>query len=118
MTKKRISVAAAKAKGRRLQQDVRDAILKLHPSLTYNDVRSTGMGQSGLDVQLSEAARELFPWAVECKRKEKINVYADWEQAEANKEDLEPLLIIRKSRKPALAVLKFETLMKLLEKIK
>jgi hypothetical protein len=116
--KKPISVASRKQKGRKLQQYVRDAILRLHPTLTLNDVRSTGMGQSGLDVQLSEAARKLWKWAVECKSKETINVYAEWEQAVANKEDLEPLLVIKKSRKPVLAVLEFDTFMKLLSEDK
>lgn len=106
--------SSAKAKGRRLQQLVRDAILATYKSLTENDVRSTGMGQSGVDVQLSEAAIKEFPYSVECKNKEKLNVYAEWAQATENiLPGTEPLLIIKKNRHDTLAVIKFEHFMEL-----
>jgi len=43
---------SAKAKGRKLQQWVRDQILQRFPTLSTDDVRSTSMGASGEDVQL------------------------------------------------------------------
>ena len=58
---------SAKAKGRKLQQVVRDGVLKRFPSLEPDDVRSTSMGAGGEDVQLSPVARRLFPYQVECK---------------------------------------------------
>lgn len=65
----RISIKAAKAKGAALQKWVRDAILAMHPTLTCDDVRSCPMGSGGVDVQLSEAAKALYPFNVECKAK-------------------------------------------------
>lgn len=105
---------SCKAKGRRHQQTVRDWILKVFDTLTLNDVRSTGMGQSGVDVQLSEAALKLFPYSVECKNRAKIAVYTDWEQAKENKlEGTEPLLVIKANRKEELAIVSLEHFMEL-----
>ena len=88
---------SAKAKGRKLQQWVRDLILESFPSLEADDVRSTSMGAGGEDVQLSPAARRLFPYSVECKSVEKLNVWGAYEQAEANSGEHEPLLIMKKN---------------------
>jgi len=106
---------SAKAKGRKNQQTVRDWILKVFTDLTQNDVRSTGMGQGGVDIQLSEAAIKKFPYSVECKHRAKIAVYTDWEQAKENKmEGTEPLLVIKANRKEELAVISLEHFMELI----
>ena len=58
-----------KAKGRHLQQKIRDDIINTF-KLTENDVRSTSMGAKGCDILLSENARINFPYAIECKSQE------------------------------------------------
>ena len=61
---------SAKAKGRRLQQWVRDQLiekLEVHPE----DVESRSMGAGGEDLIMARAAREKFPYSVECKNQEK-----------------------------------------------
>ena len=65
---------SAKNKGKRLQNDVRDLILETFTELEPDDVRSTTMGDSGEDILLSPAARKLFPFSVECKNQEKLNI--------------------------------------------
>lgn len=101
-----IKPSSAKAKGRRHQQWVRDQILALFPSLEPDDVRSTSMGAGGEDVQLSPAARKLFPYSVECKALNKISVYKFMEQAEANcPAKAEPIAIIKGDRQRPLAVI-------------
>lgn len=107
---------SAKAKGRLLQQDVARRILELHPSLTENDVKSTGMGQGGMDVQLSEAARELFPYAVECKSRKSMAIYNDYDQAASNADDLIPLVVVKGNRKPPLVAMHIDEFFNLLEK--
>ncbi len=69
-----MKTSSCKAKGRNLQKWVRDLILESFPSLEADDVRSTSMGAGGEDVQLSPAARKLFPYSLECKNVEKLNV--------------------------------------------
>ena len=105
---KGISVQARKAKGRALQQKVRDAILAAFPVLEKDDVKSTGMGQGGEDVQISPAARKLFPYSVECKRNKSFAVYGPYEQAVANSAGFEPVLVIQGDRKKALALIDLE----------
>lgn len=95
--------ASSKAKGRRFQQYVRDVLLKAFPSLTQDDVRSTSMGNQGEDIQLSQAARILIPYQIECKAKAKSQVHTLYEQATLHGKS-EPLLIIKKDRDIPLAV--------------
>lgn len=75
---------SAKAKGRRLQQWVRDKLLALCPALTPDDIRSTSMGAAGEDIQMSPAARWEYPFSIECKNVEKLNIYDALEQAHKN----------------------------------
>jgi len=103
-----MKTSSAKGKGRRLQQWVRDQVLETFPSLTIDDVRSTSMGAGGMDVQLSQEAKKLFPFAVECKNSERINVWNAWEQSESNSGGLNPMLIIKRNRCAPLAVVDAE----------
>lgn len=98
---------SAKAKGRKLQQHVRDGILERFPTLEPDDVRSTSMGAGGEDVQLSPAARQLFPYQVECKSLASVAVYKHYEQATGH-DDYEPLLVIKQNRSKPLAVVDLE----------
>ena len=106
---------SAKAKGRKLQQMVRDLILETFSELEPDDVRSTSMGAGGEDLQLSPAARRKFPYSVECKNVEKLNVWGAYEQAAANSGKHEPLLVMKKNRKKPLVVLDLEAFIGLLK---
>lgn len=101
---------SAKAKGRKLQQFVRDALLMKFPSLTKDDVRSTSMGAGGEDIQLSQAARELIPYNIECKARKSFALYKDYEQAKAHG-DGEPMLVIKGDYKEPLVVVSFKYFM-------
>lgn len=70
-----MKTSSAKAKGRRLQQRVRDDMRAIAGSrLDPSDIESTTMGLSGVDVILTKAARDLFgPLAFECKNVELLN---------------------------------------------
>lgn len=96
--------SSAKAKGRRLQQWVRDMILDMFPTLEPDDVKSTSMGAGGEDVLLSPAARKLLPITIECKNKKSFAVYKDYEQAQNHNQKYEPVLVIKGDRKKPLAV--------------
>ena len=113
-----ISTQSAKAKGRRHQQWVRDKILALWPKkLLPDDVRSTSMGASGEDVQLSPAARLLFPYSVECKAFKSFAIYKVMDQATENcPKGAEPIAIIKADRRKPLAVIDAEHFFKLISK--
>jgi hypothetical protein len=105
---------SAKNKGKRLQNKIRDLILEKFDSLEKDDVRSITMGDSGEDILLSPAARRLFPFSVECKNQEKLNIWSALEQAEENSGDHVPLVIFKRNRTKTYAVLEFDKLLELL----
>lgn len=111
-----ISVAARKAKGRKLQKIVVDAILNIFPGLTKRDVKSTSMGKSGEDVELSEAASKLFPFSVEAKWHENLNIWSALEQAESQNRELIPLAVFKRNGSKVFCALEFETFMKILQR--
>lgn len=100
--------AAAKSKGRRLQQWVRDMLLKAFPALAADDVKSTSMGAGGEDVQLSPAARKLFPYSVECKsRKNLKTIYDMLEQAKKHGKGF-PLVVLKADRQAPIVLVDAE----------
>jgi len=107
---------SAKNKGKRLQNQVRDLILEKFQQLEEDDVRSITMGDTGEDILLSPAARKLFPFSVECKNQEKINIWSSLEQAETNAGKHIPLVVFKRNRSKTYAVLEIENLMNLLKK--
>ena len=106
---------SAKNKGKRLQNNVRDLILEKFQQLEEDDVRSITMGDSGEDILLSPAARKLFPFSVECKNQETLNVWSSLEQTETNAGKHTPLLIFKRNRSKTYAVLQLDDLMKMLD---
>lgn len=100
-------VQSAKAKGRRLQQWVRDKLIEMldvHPE----DIESRSMGAGGEDLIMARAARLKFPHSIECKNVEKLNIWDAYEQATANCGDYEPLVVIKKNGKKPLIVVDAE----------
>ena len=75
------------------------------------------MGESGIDVQLSPAARKLFPWGIECKNQEAISIWKCLKQAEiaADDEDLKPLLVFKRNKSKVYAVLELQDFFDLLD---
>ena len=109
---------SAKNKGKRLQNKIRDLILEKFDILEPDDVRSITMGDSGEDILLSPAARKLFPFSVECKNQEKLNIWSSLEQAEKNSGNHTPLVIFKRNRSKTYAVLEFDRLLELLNESK
>ena len=105
---------SAKNKGKRLQNKVRDLILEKFTQLEEDDVRSTTMGDSGEDVLLSPAARKLFPFSVECKNQEKLNIWSSLQQAEDNAGEHIPLVVFKRNRSKTYVAFELDKLMEIL----
>ena len=110
-----MKASSAKAKGRKLQDYVRDLLrLKfikewnLLPKLEEDDIKCQIMGVSGEDIVLSPAARRLIPYSFECKNQEKLNVWKALEQAETNSEGRTPVVVIKRNRSKIYAVMEVE----------
>ena len=69
-----------KAKGRRLQQKFMQLLIE-KLDIDSEDIESRSMGAGGEDLIMSNAARHKFPFSIECKNQEKLNIWAAWEQA-------------------------------------
>ena len=107
-----MKVQSAKAKGRRFQQWVRNKlieILNIHPE----DIESRSMGAGGEDLIMARAAREKFPYSVECKNQEKVNIWESYKQAVENSKDYEPILIIKRNNHKPLVLIDAEHFVKL-----
>jgi hypothetical protein len=108
---------SAKNKGKRLQNAIRDMILEQFSELEQDDVVSTPMGSSGTDIQLSPAARKLFPYSPECKNQEKMNIWASLEQAKHNTKDgTTPVLFFKRNNTSVYAVIPAEHFFDLIKK--
>ena len=103
---------SAKAKGRRLQQWFRDLLIdKL--GIHKEDIESRSMGAGGEDLIMSRSARNKFPYSIECKNQEKINIWESYKQAEENSKDYEPVVVMKKNNHKTLVVLDAEHFVKI-----
>jgi len=95
---------SAKSKGRRLQQWFRDLLiekLEVHPE----DIESRSMGAGGEDLIMARAARKKFPYSIECKNQESVNIWKAYEQAGENSGDYEPIVVLKRNNtKPLVLV--------------
>ena len=107
-----MKTSSAKAKGRNLQKRVRELLIEkldIHPE----DIESRSMGASGEDLIMARAAREKFPYSIECKNQEKVNVWSAYEQANDNSGKYEPIAVIKKNNSKPLVVIDLEAFIKL-----
>ena len=75
--------------------------LEVHPE----DIESRSMGAGGEDLIMSRAAREKFPYSIECKNQESLNIWKSYEQAQQNCGDYEPIVVIKRNNvKPLVLV--------------
>lgn len=107
---------SAKAKGRKLQQEVQQKILEVFRGiLEADDVRPVMMSGSGVDIQLSPLARKTFPYSVECKNTEKIAIWGAIKQATENTVvGTEPAVVFRRNNSDTFITLRFEHFLKLI----
>ena len=106
------SPKASKAKGRRLQNYVRDFLRKKYitnwrklPKLEEDDIKSQTMGMTGEDIVLSPAAKKLIPFSFECKNVERLQFWKTVEQAEGNSNGRIPVIVVKKNgKKPYIAL--------------
>lgn len=97
--KSRIRVSSAKAKGRSLQQRVRDIFRNIFKgTLEDGDIESRQMGGAGTDLIFSPLAKKHIPFDVECKNTESLNIYSVISQAKSNTgEGRIPLIVFKKN---------------------
>lgn len=104
----------AKAKGKRLEKTIEERV-KNYTGLCEDHVRSAIGSENGEDIILSKKAKELFPYAVECKSRKAMSLYRYYEQASKNAGGLEPLVIVKADRKKPLVIFDLNHFFELIE---
>ena len=111
-----MKTSSGKAKGRRLQNKVRDVLLEhFSDKLEPDDIRTAIMGETGEDIKLSPAARREIPFSFECKNQEKINIWESLKQSEENSGDYPPVLVFKRNRSKTYVVLEIEDFIDLIK---
>ena len=98
-----IKVASRKAKGRNLQKWVCSKIAKiLDMKFDQQDdqclIHSREMGQQGVDIILRGDTIKKFPFSIECKSSEQLNLIGTVKQAKSNQVDGTDWLIVYKKK--------------------
>ncbi len=101
-----------KSKGRRLQKWVREQLIE-KLDIHEEDIESRSMGAGGEDLIMARAAREKFPYSVECKNQERLNLWEAYSQAEANCGDHQPVVFIKRNNQKPLVVVDAEYFVRL-----
>lgn len=118
--KKKISTSSAKAKGRRLQDWVAQTISKITGLPVGKDeyIAPREMGQSGTDVRLIGVAKQLVPFAIECKYQETWSIPAWIKQAKLNLGDFATwLLFVKKNHHEPIVIMDAEKFFQMYEKL-
>jgi len=106
---------SVKAKGRALQNCLRDKLREAFPGLHEDDIKSQTMGMTGEDIILTPAARKLIPYSFECKNQERIQMWKFLEQAESNAGEHTPILVVKKNRTKPYVVLDLDKWIELIK---
>ena len=106
---------SAKAKGRNLQKWVVAQLVE-HLGANPEDIESRPMGSQGEDIILGKQSRQIFPYSVECKNQEKVNVWEAYAQAEQNCKGYEPVVVIKRNRQKPLVLVDAEHFVELCNK--
>ena len=106
---------SGKAKGRRLQNHLRDMLIDAFGSLSPDDIKSQTMGMPGEDIVLSPAAKETIRYSFECKNKERMSVWDGIDQAKTNAEDRVPVLVIKKNQRHPYAIINLDSFIDLIK---
>ena len=112
-----MKTSSCKAKGRRLQDEVRVKLLQLFKGkLEPDDITVAIMGESGTDIKMSPLAKRIIPYSIECKNQEKLQIWSALSQAEDNcKDGTDPVLVFKRNRSKTYAVVELDTLLKIIK---
>ena len=114
--KKRMSAKSCKAKGRAACKEVVELLAKYWPDHRPGDFEITSSGVTGEDVKLSPAARDRFPFVIEVKNQQALNIWEALKQAQSHRKDREnlyPLLFFKRNHSKLYVALEADDFLKL-----
>ena len=98
-------------------EELRAAILRAFPELCLDDIVIQTTSVGGEDLILSRAARRVFPFSVEGKNQERLNIWSAIEQCENNAKGHPPAVVFRRNRTEAWAAINLRSLINLLQRV-
>jgi hypothetical protein len=104
---------SSKAKGRAAVQAVRDLLTKTF-GWEPDDTLVKATSQVGEDLHLSPRARRDFPFGVEVKSVEALNIFKALEQAQHQAPDRAPIVFFKRAHTPMFVALKAEDFLRLM----
>lgn len=110
-----MNIRSAKAKGRRCSEEVKNLLLRFGRFLFEDDIQVTPASVPGPDLHLSPMAQKSFPFAIECKNVEKINLWESLKQAENHAKtrmNQIPILFFKRNKSELYVALKAEDFIK------
>ena len=103
-------------KGRKLQNLVRNRLLKTFPHLKDNDVQVARTGENGPDIKLSRIAKRLIPFQWEIKSQQRMKTIYSWHrQASKNSDELTPIVVCKMNSREPLVILDFDNFIELIK---
>ena len=100
---------SCKAKGKRLVQLIKAKFLEVAPDLQDDDIKVPTTSEPGQDLHLSPLARSKFPFVIEAKNVEKLNVHQAFEQAKTHTKFQDPAMYREFDQIPLLVFAKNHT---------
>ena len=97
--------SSSKAKGRRLQKWFVDVLTE---KLGLSDIESRPMGSQGEDIIMGNESRRSFPYSIECKNQEAVNIWKAYDQAINNCGDYEPIVVLKRNKSKPLVLVDAE----------
>lgn len=110
--------SSAKDKGRRGCKEAKEILLAYAPWLKDDDIQVRSSGANGEDLMFSPFARETYPFSVEVKNTESLNVWKSYEQACSNCKEHMPLLIFKRNRSKPMVALTLDDFLKLTQGVR
>lgn len=116
-----MKISSCKAKGRKAVKQVVELLYKYWPGGRPGDLRIPTGSRPGEDIHLSPAARQYYPFVVEIKCQEKLDIWSALQQAENHlqttektSQPLTPLVFFKRNHSPLFVSLKAEDFLKLI----
>ena len=103
-----MKIQSCKRKGRELVKKVRAMLLEAFPSVSESDIKIPTTSCPGEDLWLSDHARNWFPFSLEMKNQERLNVYSAYAQAVRNSSHHTPALVFSRNREDIYIMLKLK----------
>lgn len=113
-----MKTSSCKAKGRRCSAEVKDLLIKnAMGCLLDNDIIVTPSGVPGADLTLSPAANRLYPFAIECKNVERLNIWSAIAQSMMHAKKLAqiPVVFFKKNHSELYVTLKAQDFIDLIK---